>query len=175
MNTPAYHWVQVSRPFEIVYQQLLNLDRRWLEDAVRTAAEQHERTLEGRSRVGLHLEVRVHLEPPYRAPGIFTLPMAWEVGGSVLPPVLRGELQARQEGQAETRVGLGMLLQQESLPDEEEGLAQARRAVDATTQCFLHRVFWTLEVLSRDDLSSTPGATTGNGNGKSDRLGRKNS
>ncbi|MGH8993906.1 MAG: hypothetical protein ACRDZ7_20530 [Acidimicrobiia bacterium] len=150
-----YQWVLISRSFTVVKEQLLRLDAWRLEDALRAAAGLRAASPldvrgEGASCAG---EVRVRLERPHMATGLFVLPMHWEVTGGVLPSALTGELQAVEVG-TEARVGVRMVPVPELLPDADEELATTRGAVEATTASFLHRVFWKLEAQTYYDRHS---------------------
>jgi hypothetical protein len=136
-----YHTIQVSRPFDVVVHRVLELDETWLEEAVRTA------TGPGAAGRGTPPRaeptgVQVRVEWPCWERGAFTLPMEWEVTGTVAPWALSGELEVCQVSPGETRIGLKMAAAEPVAPQDPE---QSRAE---ETQ----RVFWTLEALSRYDL-----------------------
>jgi hypothetical protein len=94
---------------------------------------------------------------PCWGPGVFTLPMEWEVTGSVPSWALSGELEVYQVSRGETRLGVTMVAASEPLPPEDPDQSRVEELVEVTARSFLRRVFWTLEALSRYDLLD-PGA-----------------
>jgi hypothetical protein len=82
-----YHTIQVSRLFEVLTQQVLELDEAWLEDAVRTAIGPGAACGGSPPQAAADPTVRVHVRVgwPCWGRGVFTLPMEWEVRGNVAP------------------------------------------------------------------------------------------
>lgn len=118
-----YHSIQVSRPFDVVKQQLAELDERWLEDTVRAASERSEaspRDTGAPRDTDAAVRVRVRVGRPYVGRRVFALPMEWEVQGGVLPSALTGELEVLQVGPAEAQVGVRMVPRPELLPKGDE-------------------------------------------------------
>ena len=153
-----YHTIQVSRPFDVATQQVLELDEAWLEDAVRTA------TGPGAACGGTRLPgpdptlgVPVRVGWPCWGRGVFTLPMEWEVTGSLSSWALSGELEVRQVSAGETRIGVKMVAASEPVPRDHPEQSRVEENAEVATRSFLRRVFWTLEALNRYDLLD-PGA-----------------
>ena len=146
------HTIQISRPFEVVARQVLDLDEAWLAEAVRSAAGAASRgTPPGDERTA---DFHVRVGRPCRKRGRLRLPMEWEVTGIVAPRVLSGELEVCQVSAGETRIGVKMTLSTEpAVPQDSEPVRVAETA-ELVTRLFLQRVFWTLEALSRDGASA---------------------
>lgn len=146
MSTHAFH---ISRPFDLVVQQLLELGVAWFENTVRRA--------DLSAACGGSRPVRVRLSWPSHEPGVLGLPMEWEIAGDPAPWTLSGEVQLRPVGGAETRIDVAMGIAPAGVPREGVGRTPLEEAVDVATQSFLRGLFWTLEALSRYDHHA-PGA-----------------
>ena len=150
------HTIQVSRPFEVVARQVLELNEAWLADAVRTAGVAACRGTPPGDEGTAGFQVRVGW--PCRRWGLLRLPMEWEVTGVMAPRALSGELEVRQVSADETRIGVKMALSKEPAVPQGSEPVRVVETAELVTRLFLQRVFWTLEALSRSDLIDPPGA-----------------
>ena len=158
-----YHSIPVSRPFDVVTRQVLELGEAWLEDAARTATRRGAACGET-SPQGANTTVEAHVRVgwPCWGDGVCRLPIEWEVTGN--PPwALRGELEVCHVSSEEARLGLKMVVAPALVSKAERSSLQ--RTVEVAALSFLLRLFWALEALSRYDLPE-PGA------GRTDDHGR---
>lgn len=158
-----YHVIQVARPFDVVAQQVLELDEAWLEDAVRIATKPV--VAGGSTRApgtDPTLGVRVRVGWPCRRWGVVRLPMEWELTRNVPAWALRGELEVRQVSPDETRMAVTMTATERVSPGQTEQ-SGVEEAAEIVTRSFLQRLFWTLEALSRYDLLDQGGGRMARG------------
>lgn len=149
----ACHSVRISRPFDVVTQQLLGLEDQLLRDAAVAATGQGEASPHrGRAPTANGaLDVDLRVGVPNTEQGLFALPLTWRVSGGPLPCDLSGEFEVRAVTAREAQVAFRMVSAVGAHLDTDEE-ARARRMVEVATRSFLNRVFWTLEARSRLDL-----------------------
>ena len=150
-DTPVVvrHSVRISRPLDVVKQELL--DEELLTLALLWAAER----VEGASPWPAALDVHVRVGPWYGGHDFFAIPMTWAVSGGVLPVTLCGEFDVCATSPVEVEVGVRMVSLREMLAQQHQE-APVRPVLEVVTRSFLNCVFWTLEARSRDDGDPNP-------------------